>query len=249
MRIATFLARSRASFLIAFSSLRTRSFWRTFSSSFSASSLCSCSQRTTRSFTAGTIQPRTSEPSLVLVWESKTGSWILIATAPTMPSRTSSPAKDLPENSFTAFSTPSRKALWWVPPSLVYWPLTKRVVGLAVGVGVGEGELEALDAFVHERVERLLAAHLVREQIGEAALRDEALALVLERQAGVQEGVVAQPVGDELFVPGEAAEDLGVGFEGDFGAVARLVVLAVLVALRVCRARRWRGGICLRASS
>ena len=80
----------------------------------------------TASRTAGTIQPRTSvEPSLFFVWLSKTGSWSLIATAATSPSRTSSPAKRSFANSFTAFSRPSRKALWCVPPSFVYWPFTK----------------------------------------------------------------------------------------------------------------------------
>ena len=97
-----------------------------FSSSASAAGAFRCSQRITCSFTSLVIHGFTSvEPSLFLVWLSKTGSWIFTATAPTMPSRTSSPAKSLFANSFTPRSRPSRNAAWWVPPSLVNWPFTK----------------------------------------------------------------------------------------------------------------------------
>jgi hypothetical protein len=81
---------------------------------------------------------------------------------------------------------------------------------------------------VDERVEQLFAAHLVREQVREPAGGVEALALVLECEARVQEGVVAEPVGDELLAPGEAAEDLRIRLEADLGAIA-IVALAGLV--------------------
>ena len=82
--------------------------------------------RITCSFTSLAIHGCTSvEPSLFLVWLSKTGSWILTATAATMPSRTSSPAKSLPENSLTALQQALAERAWCVPPSLVYWPFTK----------------------------------------------------------------------------------------------------------------------------
>ena len=67
--MATFLARSRASFLIEASSLRTFSLLRTFSRSDSAAAELRWSQSSTCSLTSLTTQGRTSvEPSLFLVW-------------------------------------------------------------------------------------------------------------------------------------------------------------------------------------
>jgi hypothetical protein len=43
-------------------------------------------------------------------------------------------------------------------------------VGFAIGVGVGEGELEPVELAVEGVVDRRLAAELVREEVGETVL-------------------------------------------------------------------------------
>ncbi len=105
--------------------MRRRSLALILSISLVAAAGSVCSHFSTASLTAGTTHERTSLPSLFLVCDSKSGSCSLMAMAPQMPSRTSSPAKLLPANSLTPLRMPSRKADRWVPPSLVNWPFTK----------------------------------------------------------------------------------------------------------------------------
>ena len=97
MWISTLRAISRACFLMVDSSLRILSFAWIFSTSFFASASFLCSQTRVSRFTSSATQLRISLlPSLCLVWLSKTGSLTLMATAPIMPSRTSSAAKVVP---------------------------------------------------------------------------------------------------------------------------------------------------------
>ncbi len=117
--------RSRASFFTLASSRRSRAVSSTLAAIFSAASGLRWSRSLTMSCTFLTRSPRISVlPSLFLVCDSKIGSFSRIATAPTSPSRTSSPSYFFFVKSLTALSMPSRNALRCVPPSLVYWPLT-----------------------------------------------------------------------------------------------------------------------------
>ena len=68
-----------------------------FSTSFFASASFLLSHTRVSRFTSSVTQPRISLlPSLCLVWLSNTGSLTLMATAPIMPSRTSSAEKVVP---------------------------------------------------------------------------------------------------------------------------------------------------------
>ena len=101
---------------------------------------------------------------------------------------------------------------------------------LAVVGAVGEGDFDVLSLEVDDRVERL-AAELLLEQVLQAVLRLEGLAVEREREAAVQEGVVPEHVLDELGPELEVlAEEHLVGGELDEGAVA-LVGLGDLVVL------------------
>ncbi len=65
------------------------------------------------------------DPSLVLVWDSKTGSFTLMEMAATREET------DVPglivflKKSLRVLTMASRKAVWWVPPCVVCCPLTK----------------------------------------------------------------------------------------------------------------------------
>src|SRR5258708_6829744 len=98
----------------------------------------------------------------------------------------------------------------------------ERPVFLAVVVAVGEGDLDVLALEVDDGVERL-AAELLGQEVLEAVLRFERLAVEREGEAAVEEGVVPEHVLDELHAILEVlAEELLVGGEGDDGAVALL---------------------------
>jgi hypothetical protein len=73
----------------------------------------------------------------------------------------------------------------------------ERVVFLAVVRAVREGDLDVLALEVDDRVERL-AAEVLLEQVLQAVLGLERLAVEGEREAAVEEGVVPEHVLDEL---------------------------------------------------
>ena len=102
-------------------------------------------------------------------------------------------------------------------------------VGLAVSVGVGEGELESVELAMEGVIDGWFAAQFVGEEVGETVLRDVLLAVVIEDQTAVEERVVAQAVLEILLLPPVILEDLGVGDEADEGAVALLIRLAALL--------------------
>ena len=88
-------------------------------------------------------------------------------------------------------------------------------VFLAVVVAVGERDLDVLALEVDDRVERL-AAEFLGEEILQAVLGLERLAVEREREAAVEEGVVPQHVLDELGAELEVlAEERLVGRELD----------------------------------
>ena len=95
----------------------------------------------------------------------------------------------------------------------------ERVVLLAEAVGVREDEFEGLGPVVERGVE-LLELGLVADQVEQPLLRDELLAVDLQRQAGVEVGVHPHAAGDVLFAELELLEDLRVGREAHEGAVA-----------------------------
>ena len=126
MRNVIALARSRASFFTFCNSFRNSCVSFTFAMIVSAICLLRWKKCSNSSRTLLTSSVRISVlPSLFFVCDSNIGSFSRIATAPTIASRTSSPSYLPPQYSFTALSKPSRNALKCVPPSLVYWPLTK----------------------------------------------------------------------------------------------------------------------------
>jgi hypothetical protein len=93
-------------------------------------------------------------------------------------------------------------------------------VFLAVVFAVGDGDLDVLALEVDDRVERL-AGEFLGEEVLEAVLRLEGLAVEREREAAVEEGVVPEHVLDELGAELEVgAEELLVGRELDDGAGA-----------------------------
>ncbi len=124
-----------------------RSFIATFSSIVFASSGCSCRNRTTLSFTAGTSQPRTStEPSLFFVWLSKTGSWSLTATAADESVAHVLAGEALLRELVHGLEHALAEGALVRPAVVRELAVHEGEVGLAVGVAVGEGELEALAA-------------------------------------------------------------------------------------------------------
>jgi hypothetical protein len=102
-------------------------------------------------------------------------------------------------------------------------------VGLAVGAGVGERELELVLAMVEDLVMGLLLADLGAQQVLEPLLGEVGGAVVDDAQAGIEVAVVAQALGDELIVPVEVLEDLGVGGELDIGAIGLALVAPILL--------------------
>ena len=90
-----------------------------------------------------TTQARTSvEPSLFLVWLSKTGSCSLTAIAPTIPSRTSSPANALARELVHALEDALAKRALVGAAVIGELAVDEAEVVLAVVVRVGERELE-----------------------------------------------------------------------------------------------------------
>ena len=191
-----------------------------------------------RSLTRLSTMPLTSElPSLPLVWPSNCGFGTLTETTAERPSRVSSP---------WISPTSFRRLLAWAKAveAAGEAPLKPDEVGAAVvGVDVvGEAEDVLVVAVVplhrdldHDAVpgalevdrglvQHLLVAVQVLHEARDAALVLEALllavALVLEgdEDAPVQEGELAQPLGEGVGAVDRGLEDLGVGLEGDLGA-------------------------------
>ena len=76
--------------------------------------------------------------------------------------------------------------------------------------GVGEGELQLRTLVVRDLVMDLLFTDLLQEEVMQPRLACHGLAVVHEAKAGVEVGVVTQPLQDELIVPVVGGEDLRV---------------------------------------
>ena len=83
------------------------------------------------------------------------------------------------------------------------------VIVLAVAAGVGEGDLDVLVLEMNDRVERI-AVEFVFEQVVQALVGFEFLAVVDNGQAAVEEGVVPQ-IFDIVLAEADRTEDLRVG--------------------------------------
>ena len=106
--------------------LRSFAVSSTFATSFSASAAFLWKSASASFLISATSSARISgEPSFVFAWPSKVGSCMRIATAPMMPSRTSSPSNFFFAYSLRAFVRPSLNAERCVPPSVVCCPFTK----------------------------------------------------------------------------------------------------------------------------
>jgi hypothetical protein len=104
------------------------------------------------------------------------------------------------------------------------------VVLLAVVVGVGDGHFDIITTQVDDGIQRI-AIHLRHQQVQQTVLALEPLAVVVDREAGVQVAVVPQQPLDVLIAEGVIMEHLRIGFEDDPRAVGlfglhHLVVLA-----------------------
>ena len=105
----------------------------------------------------------------------------------------------------------------------------KRVVFLAVLVGVGEGNLDIFAFEVDDGVEGIVG-HPVFQQVLQTVARQDAPAIVHDGQASIQVGIVAEHVFHDVIVKRILLEQRVVWFEVDVGAV---FVLAVLRHIRL----------------
>src|SRR5690606_34415105 len=107
------------------------------------------------------------------------------------------------------------------------------VVLLAVVAAVGHRDLDVLRLEVYDRVQRLTGQFL-REQVFEALLRFEGLAVERQREPAVEVRVVPQHVLDEVGAELEiGAEELLVGGKLDVGAVLLVARLNAMVLLEL----------------
>ena len=210
------------------SSLRSRSFSSSLRLSASAVSRLRCSQASSCCWTkvpmnwriGGPPGPRSAEPSLVLVCDSKTGSITRIETAATIDCRTSARVVVLLVEVAQHLDDGLAERLLVRAAHRGVLAVDERVVLLAVVRAVGERDLDVLPLEVDDRIEDL-AAEVLLEQVPQAVLGPERLAVEREREAAVEEGVFPEQVLDELGVELEVrAEQLLVGRELDEGAVA-----------------------------
>ena len=102
--------------------------------------------------------------------------------------------------------------------------------GLAVAVGVGEGEFEGGGAVAEGRIEAFVA-DFVEEDVDEAVLGEVFFAVADDFEAGLEAGAEAQALADVLGQEVGAGEDVGVGRELDEGAVGFLGAFAGGLAL------------------
>jgi hypothetical protein len=89
-----------------------------------------------------------------------------------------------------------------------------------------DGELDPLTAVVDRVVEGRVVADLIGKQVRESVLALETFAAVVKREAGVQVGVVLEPMRDEFLVPGEIGEYLAIGREANESPVWGIRALA-----------------------
>ena len=126
---------------------------------------------------------------------------------------------------------PSRKALWWAPPSLVCWPLTKeKCVSPKLAVWLN-AELEVLGLVIQGLIEGGLA-DFAGEEVQQTVPGYESFPVEDEGKSAVQAGVVPQPLADVIEVEREViAEDLNVGQKLEIRPVgfARLQALHLLL--------------------
>ena len=109
-------------------------------------------------------------------------------------------------------------------------PVHKGVVFLREAVGVREDEFQRLGAIV-ERLVQFFELRLVGDEVAEAVLRDDLLAVQLQRESRVEVGIHLEPAHDMLFAELELLEDRRVRQEAHVGSrtLVRVLELAALL--------------------
>ena len=106
--------------------------------------------------------------------------------------------------------------------------IDKRIVLLAILIGMGEGNLDILSLQMDDGIEGI-GTHAVLEQVLQTTTAEDAATIIHNGETGVQIGIVAKHVLHDVIVELIVLEQRIIGLEVDIGAVLVVSLLSNIV--------------------